>query len=126
MHDDLIDAVDWAVAQGIADETRVGFFGGSYGAILPLTAATRTPECSPASSTCSAFPISHLHGDDTALLGAVVQRLEKPARRIPAPKPDRAFSPSARRSTTRTRDQADPDRAGHARCQGVAADPNRW
>jgi dipeptidyl aminopeptidase/acylaminoacyl peptidase len=44
MHDDLIDAVDWAVAQGIADEKRVGFFGGSYGGYSALTAATRTPE----------------------------------------------------------------------------------
>jgi dipeptidyl aminopeptidase/acylaminoacyl peptidase len=44
MHDDLIDAVDWAVARGIADEKRVGFFGGSYGGYSALTAATRTPE----------------------------------------------------------------------------------
>ena len=44
MHDDLIDAVDWAVAQGFADEKRVGFFGGSYGGYSALTAATRTPE----------------------------------------------------------------------------------
>ena len=44
MHDDLIDAVDWAVAQGFADPKRVGFFGGSYGGYSALTAATRTPE----------------------------------------------------------------------------------
>jgi dipeptidyl aminopeptidase/acylaminoacyl peptidase len=44
MHDDLIDAVDWAVVQGIADPKRVGFFGGSYGGYSALTAATRTPE----------------------------------------------------------------------------------
>jgi dipeptidyl aminopeptidase/acylaminoacyl peptidase len=44
MHDDLIDAVDWAVGQGIADPKRVGFFGGSYGGYSALTAATRTPE----------------------------------------------------------------------------------
>jgi len=44
MHDDLIDAVDWAVAQGIADPKRVGFFGGSYGGYSALTAATKTPE----------------------------------------------------------------------------------
>ena len=57
MHDDLIDAVDWAVAQGIADPKRVGFFGGSYGGYSALMAATKTPECSPASSTSSASPI---------------------------------------------------------------------
>jgi dipeptidyl aminopeptidase/acylaminoacyl peptidase len=44
MHDDLIDAVDWAVGQGIADPQRVGFFGGSYGGYSALTAATRTPD----------------------------------------------------------------------------------
>ena len=44
MHDDLIDAVDWAVAQGIADPKRVGIFGGSYGGYSALTAATKTPE----------------------------------------------------------------------------------
>jgi len=44
MHDDLIDAVDWAVAQGVADPKRVGFFGGSYGGYSALIAATKTPE----------------------------------------------------------------------------------
>jgi dipeptidyl aminopeptidase/acylaminoacyl peptidase len=44
MHDDLIDAVNWAVGQGIADPKRVGFFGGSYGGYSALMAATRTPE----------------------------------------------------------------------------------
>ena len=44
MHDDLIDAVDWAITQGIADPKRVGFFGGSYGGYAALTAATKTPE----------------------------------------------------------------------------------
>jgi dipeptidyl aminopeptidase/acylaminoacyl peptidase len=44
MHDDLIDAVDWAIAQGIADPKRIGFFGGSYGGYSALMAATKTPE----------------------------------------------------------------------------------
>ncbi|KJC42768.1 hypothetical protein UP09_18390 [Bradyrhizobium sp. LTSP885] len=44
MHDDLIDAVDWAIAQGITDPGRVGFFGGSYGGYSALMAATKTPE----------------------------------------------------------------------------------
>lgn len=44
MHDDLIDTVDWAIAQGIADPKRVGFFGGSYGGYSALMAATKTPE----------------------------------------------------------------------------------
>ena len=44
MHDDLIDAVDWAVGQGFGDPKRVGFFGGSYGGYSALMAATKTPE----------------------------------------------------------------------------------
>jgi dipeptidyl aminopeptidase/acylaminoacyl peptidase len=44
MHDDLIDALDWAVKNGIADPKRVGFFGASYGGYAALTAATKTPE----------------------------------------------------------------------------------
>jgi dipeptidyl aminopeptidase/acylaminoacyl peptidase len=44
MHDDLVDAVNWAVGQGLADPARVGFFGGSYGGYSALMAATKTPE----------------------------------------------------------------------------------
>jgi len=44
MHDDLIAGVNWAVARGIADPKRVGFFGASYGGYAALTAATKTPE----------------------------------------------------------------------------------
>jgi dipeptidyl aminopeptidase/acylaminoacyl peptidase len=44
MHDDLIDAVNWAIARGFADPKRVGFYGGSYGGYSALVAATKTPE----------------------------------------------------------------------------------
>ncbi|KXP00757.1 peptidase [Tsukamurella pseudospumae] len=44
MHDDLIDAVDWAVAEGIADPRRLGIFGGSYGGYAALVGVTFTPE----------------------------------------------------------------------------------
>ncbi|HEV3184889.1 MAG TPA: S9 family peptidase [Xanthobacteraceae bacterium] len=44
MHDDLIEAVDWAVARGIADEKRVAIFGGSYGGYAALVGVTFTPE----------------------------------------------------------------------------------
>jgi dipeptidyl aminopeptidase/acylaminoacyl peptidase len=44
MHDDLIDAVDWAIAQGIADPERVAIYGGSYGGYAALVGATFTPE----------------------------------------------------------------------------------
>lgn len=44
MHDDLIDAVDWAVEEGIADEGRVAIMGGSYGGYATLVGLTFTPE----------------------------------------------------------------------------------
>jgi dipeptidyl aminopeptidase/acylaminoacyl peptidase len=44
MHDDLIDAVDWAIGRRIADPKRVGFLGASYGGYSALVAATKTPD----------------------------------------------------------------------------------
>ena len=44
MHDDLIDAVEWAVTAGYVDRARVGIMGASYGGYAALTAATKTPE----------------------------------------------------------------------------------
>ena len=44
MHDDLIDAVDWAIAHGIADPARVAIMGGSYGGYAALVGLTFTPE----------------------------------------------------------------------------------
>jgi dipeptidyl aminopeptidase/acylaminoacyl peptidase len=44
MHEDLIDAVDWAVGRGIADEKRIAIYGGSYGGYSALVGATFTPE----------------------------------------------------------------------------------
>lgn len=44
MHDDLLDAVDWAVKEGIADPARVAIIGGSYGGYATLWGLTRTPD----------------------------------------------------------------------------------
>ena len=44
MHDDLIDAVDWAIAQKIADPKKVAIMGGSYGGYATLVGMTFTPE----------------------------------------------------------------------------------
>ncbi len=44
MHDDLIDAVNWAVKQEIADSKRVAIYGGSYGGYAALVGATFTPD----------------------------------------------------------------------------------
>jgi dipeptidyl aminopeptidase/acylaminoacyl peptidase len=44
MHDDLIDAVDWAVKERIADPARVAIMGGSYGGYATLVGLTFTPD----------------------------------------------------------------------------------
>ena len=44
MHDDLIDVVDWAVEQGIADGNRIAIMGGSYGGYAALVGLTFTPD----------------------------------------------------------------------------------
>jgi dipeptidyl aminopeptidase/acylaminoacyl peptidase len=44
MHDDLIDAVDWAVKEGIADKDRVAVMGGSYGGYATLASLAFTPQ----------------------------------------------------------------------------------
>jgi len=44
MHDDLIDALDWAIREHIADPDRVAIYGGSYGGYAALVGATKTPD----------------------------------------------------------------------------------
>jgi len=44
MHNDLVDGVEWAIDQGIADRSRVGIYGGSYGGYATLVGLTFTPE----------------------------------------------------------------------------------
>ncbi|MFQ3595680.1 MAG: S9 family peptidase, partial [Sphingomonadaceae bacterium] len=44
MHDDLIDAVNWAVAEKIADPKRIAIMGGSYGGYATLAGLTFTPD----------------------------------------------------------------------------------
>jgi len=44
MHDDLIDAVNWTVREGIADPDRVAIMGGSYGGYATLWGMTNTSD----------------------------------------------------------------------------------
>lgn len=44
MHDDLLDAVKWAVKQKIADKDKVAIMGGSYGGYATLVGLTFTPD----------------------------------------------------------------------------------
>lgn len=44
MHDDLIDAVNWAIDNKIADPNKVSIYGGSYGGYATLVGMTMTPD----------------------------------------------------------------------------------
>ena len=44
MHDDLLDAVDWAVREKITSADKVAIYGGSYGGYATLVGLTFTPE----------------------------------------------------------------------------------
>jgi acetyl esterase/lipase len=44
MHDDLLDAVDWAVENGVAKKDKVAIMGGSYGGYATLAGLTFTPD----------------------------------------------------------------------------------
>ncbi len=44
MHDDLVDAVRWAVEEEVADPERVAIYGGSYGGYATLCGVTFTPD----------------------------------------------------------------------------------
>jgi dipeptidyl aminopeptidase/acylaminoacyl peptidase len=44
MHDDLIDASNWAVKQGYADAKKIAIMGGSYGGYATLAGMTVTPD----------------------------------------------------------------------------------
>ena len=44
MHDDLLDAADWAVAEGVTTSDKVAIMGGSYGGYATLAGLTFTPD----------------------------------------------------------------------------------
>ncbi|MGH7131153.1 MAG: S9 family peptidase [Phycisphaerales bacterium] len=44
MHNDLLDAVDWAVKQNVTTKDKVAIYGGSYGGYATLVGLTFTPD----------------------------------------------------------------------------------
>jgi dipeptidyl aminopeptidase/acylaminoacyl peptidase len=44
MHEDLVDAVEWAVHEKIADKDKIAIMGGSYGGYATLVGLTFTPD----------------------------------------------------------------------------------
>lgn len=44
MQDDLLDATEWAIRNGVAGKDRIAIMGGSYGGYATLVGLTQTPE----------------------------------------------------------------------------------
>jgi dipeptidyl aminopeptidase/acylaminoacyl peptidase len=44
MHDDLLDAVQWAISEKVTTADKVGIYGGSYGGYATLVGLTFTPQ----------------------------------------------------------------------------------
>jgi dipeptidyl aminopeptidase/acylaminoacyl peptidase len=65
IHDDLIDMVEWAIEQGIAQRDRVAIFGMSYGGLASFVGATFTPEV-----FCCAVPVVGISNLQTMLESA--------------------------------------------------------
>ena len=62
MHDDLIDAVNWAIAERIADPTRIAICGMSYGGFAAFVGATFTPNV-----FCCSVPVVGVSNLETML-----------------------------------------------------------
>jgi dipeptidyl aminopeptidase/acylaminoacyl peptidase len=62
MHEDLIDAVNWAIAEGIADPKRIAICGASYGGYASFVGATFTPDV-----FCCSVPVVGITNLETML-----------------------------------------------------------
>ncbi len=65
MHDDLIDAVNWAIVEGIADPKRIAICGASYGGYAAFVGATFTPDV-----FCCSVPVVGITNLETMLANA--------------------------------------------------------
>ena len=61
--DDQVDGVRWLVAQGLADQQRVGIFGWSYGGYMAAMCLARAPEVFKVA--VAGAPVTHWDGYDT-------------------------------------------------------------
>ena len=62
MHDDLIDAVNWSIHEGIADPGRIAIYGASYGGYAAFVGATFTPDV-----FCCSVPVVGITNLETML-----------------------------------------------------------
>ena len=66
MQDDVTDATQWAIEQGIADDQRVCIYGASYGGYAALMGAAKEPSlyrCAVGYVGVYDLPTMHTHGD---------------------------------------------------------------
>jgi len=105
MHDDLIDAVDWAIAEGIADPSRIAIMGGSYGGYDACRADVHAGEIRLRHRPRRNIQPGHFHQHDPRILEALEIAVEDPDGRFRY-----ARGPSVSRGTLATQ-QSGPDRA---------------
>ncbi|MEM6993690.1 MAG: S9 family peptidase [Myxococcota bacterium] len=60
---DQVEGVEWLVAEGLADKSRVGMYGWSYGGYMSAMALARAPETFVAA--VAGAPVTHWDGYDT-------------------------------------------------------------
>jgi len=66
MQDDVTDATNWAIAQGIADKKRICIYGGSYGGYSALMGAVREPDLYACSiGNVGVYDLNQLYKDDS-------------------------------------------------------------
>ena len=124
MHDDLIDAVNWSIAEGIADPKRIAIFGASYGGYAAFVGATFTPDV-----FCCSVPVVGITNLETLLANpppywAPFYGRSATASAIRAPM--RASRSCARAPAVRADDIAKPMLIGHGandvRCKVAESD----
>jgi dipeptidyl aminopeptidase/acylaminoacyl peptidase len=125
MHDDLIDAVNWSIAEGIADPQRIAIYGASYGGYASFVGATFTPDV-----FCCSVPVVGITNLETMLADPPpywVSFYEQECYRIGDPRsPEGAALLKARSPLHRAGDITKPMLIGHGandvRCKVAESD----
>jgi dienelactone hydrolase len=75
-YEDLLDGVRWAIAQGLADPSRIAIVGWSFGGYLSLLSATREPDLFRCAVSIAGISDPKLleHEHDDSLYGAALRR----------------------------------------------------
>ena len=125
MHDDLIDAVNWSVAEGIADPKRIAICGASYGGYASFVGATFTPDV-----FCCSVPVVGVTNLETMLANPPpywASFYEQECRRVGDPRtPEGVALLKARSPLHRAGDITKPMLIGHGendvRCKVAESD----